>query len=417
MSDKVYYKVLLVDDDEKFSVSLQHRADTYYGLDLLLCKCWEEAQKELSNKNKFLEWDAIILDANCVYKKGELADLGFLTLALGELRELFGLYGSSIPWYVLTAGAGEKVDKKDFNSTMTTIMRYPRDDESWGERLFFKNDIDEGKLCQTIIEVAPKRTRNKIKHQYREVFDAMENYLSGDDKNVMIEILTALHFPETRKDFDADKEYSRLRTILENVFRHANKIGLLPDELLHNDGRPNLNEASLYMAGKAAGKDSKLIQFRYGEEKEYIFPPIIATTVKNFIAATSDGTHLTVHQANLLFGYALQLCDVIVWFCDYAKSHNDREANLAKCRVVKKETESKQGKKPIIEEYEGKTFPLEYDKENHVFHCGYCLLLSKSQKLENIGKMVKLSNVVENTDKNYPKYKNFAKKVEVIESE
>ena len=161
MSDKVDYKVLLVDDDEKFSVSLQHRADTYYGLDLFLCKCWEEAQKELSNKNKFLEWDAIILDANCVYKKGELADLGFLTLALGELRELFGLYGSSIPWYVLTAGAGEKVDKKDFNSTMTTIMRYPRDDESWGERLFFKNDIDEDKLCQTIIEVAPKRTRNK----------------------------------------------------------------------------------------------------------------------------------------------------------------------------------------------------------------------------------------------------------------
>lgn len=413
MSDKVDYKVLLVDDDEKFSVSLQHRADTYYGLDLFLCKCWEEAQKELSNKNKFLEWDAIILDANCIYKKNESADMGFLPLALGELRELFGLYGSSIPWYVLTAGAGEKVDKKDFNSTMTTIMRYPRDDESWGERRFFKNDIDEDKLCQTIIEVAPKRTRNKVKHQYRDVFDAMENFLSSDDENVMIEILTALHFPETRKDFDADKEYSRLRTILENVFRHANRIGLLPDDFINNDGRPNLHEASRYMAGE----EPKYIQFRYGEEKEYIFPPIIATTVKNFIAATSAGTHLTDHQANLLFGYALQLCDVIVWFCDYAKSHNDREANLAKCRVVKKETESKQGKKPIIEEYEGKTFPLEYDKENHVFHCGYCLLLSKSQKQENIGKMVKLSNVVENTDKNYPKYKNFAKKAEVIESE
>lgn len=409
MSDKVYYKVLLVDDDEKFSVSLQHRADTYYGLDLLLCKCWEEAQKELSNKNKFLEWDAIILDANCVYKKGELADLGFLTLALGELRELFGLYGSSIPWYVLTAGAGEKVDKKDFNSTMTTIMRYPRDDESWGERLFFKNDIDEGKLCQTIIEVAPKRTRNKIKHQYREVFDAMENYLSGDDKNVMIEILTALHFPETRKDFDADKEYSRLRTILENIFRHANRIGLLPDEFLHNDGRPNLNQASLYMAGKSPN----LISFRYGKEKDYIFPSIIATTVKNFIDATNAGTHLTDHQANLLFGYALQLCDVIVWFCDYAKSHNDKEANLANKRPVpKNEIESEEKQETIIEEYEGKEFLLEQDEEENL-HCGYCLV-SYNQHQKKVGEMVRLHNVEKNTNEELrDKYPYFAKKVKV----
>ena len=409
MSDKVYYKVLLVDDDEKFSVSLQHRADAYYGLDLCLCECWEDAQKELSNKNKFLEWDAIIFDANCVYKKGEPADLGFLTLALGELRELFGLHGSSIPWYVLTAGAGEKVDEKDFNSTMTTIKRYTRDNESWGEMLYDKTDIDEDKLFQSIIEVAPKRTRNKIKHQYREVFDSMENFLSSDDENVMIEILTALHFPETRKDFDADKEYSRLRTILENIFRHANRIGLLPDEFLHNDGRPNLNQASLYMAGKSPN----LISFRYGKEKDYIFPSIIATTVKNFIDATSAGTHLTDHQANLLFGYALQLCDVIVWFCDYAKSHNDKEANLANKRPVpKNEIESEEKQETIIEEYEGKEFLLEQDEEENL-HCGYCLV-SYNQHQKKVGEMVRLHNVEKNTNEELrDKYPYFAKKVKV----
>ena len=414
MSDKVYYKVLLVDDDEKFSVSLQHRADAYYGLDLCLCECWEDAQKELSNKNKFLEWDAIIFDANCVYKKGEPADLGFLTLALGELRELFGLYGSSIPWYVLTAGAGEKVDKKDFNSTMTTIKRYTRDNESWGEMLYFKNDIDEDKLFQSIAEVAPKRTRNQIKQQYQEVFDAMEDFLSSNDENVMIEILTALHFPESRIDFNPDKEYNRLRKILESLFHSANQIGLLPDEFLTKEGQRNLTDASRYMAGK----DPKHVQFRYGDKGEYIFPPIIADSVSNILSVTNTGSHIEVRQSNLLFGYALQLCDVIVWFCDYAKSHSDKEANLAKCKPLKNEADAELKQKPLFEEYEGKTFPLEYDKDNDVFYCGYCLL-KRNQKEENVGKMVKLSGVVKNNNLGLPfkKFTCFATKVEVIELE
>ena len=410
MSDKVFYKVLLVDDNKALGTSLQPQAEQYC-LDLQQCECWEDSKQVLSNKNDFLRWDAIILDARCVDRKGSPADLHFLQIALTDFNGLCERFNSEIPWYVLTAGG-----KEDFDFVMEGIKRIPRDEKGWGKMLYFKDkprdengkdDVDY--LFENIQRVAPLRTRIKIKHQYREVFDAMDNFLSSDDENVMIEILTALHFPETRKDFDAGKEYSRLRTILENIFRYANRIGLLPDEFIHNDGRPNLNQASLYMAGKSPN----LIPFRYGKEKDYIFPSIIATTVKNFIDATSAGTHLIVHQANLLFGYALQLCDVIVWFCDYAKSHNDKEANLANKRPVpKNEIESEEKQETIIEEYEGKEFLLEQDEEENL-HCGYCLV-SYNQHQKKVGEMVRLHNVEKNTNEELrDKYPYFAKKVKV----
>lgn len=435
MSDKMFYKVLLVDDTETLGASLQLQAEQYC-LDMQQCECWEDAKQVLSNKNDFLEWDAIILDARCVDRKGSPADLYFLQCALRDINVFCERYNSKIPWYVLTAGG-----KEDFEFVMEGVRRIPRDEKVWGKMLYFKDkpcdengkdDIDY--LFENIQKAAPLRTRNKIKHQYSALFEVINScQFEPESEDIMISVLSALHFPEENKGFDPVLYYTSLRQMVEYLFRAANKIGLLPDYFIEK-GMVNLQGSSLYLAGGSftPSKDPKILSIRYGEDGESIFHKNIASIVKNVLSLTSHHIHtieidkedeeellayyLETCSPYLLFGYALQLCEVIIWFGNYAKSHNDREANLAKCKVLKKET-SEQEQKPIIEEYEGKTFPLEYDEENRVFHCGYCLLLSKSQKQENIGKMVKLSNVVENTDKNYPKYKNFAKKVEVIESE
>lgn len=328
MRDNSDYKVLLVDDNKALGTSLQPQAERY-GLDLQPCECWEDAQQEL--EKKFLEWDAIILDANCIYKKNESADMGFLPLALGELRELFGRHGSSIPWYVYTAEPGEKVEKENFDSIMTIIKRYTRDDESWGNMLYYKvstpdengkDDVDH--LFENIQRVASLKTRNKILFWYKEVFDAMEACLKCR-KEILIEILTALHFPEYRKNFDPDKEYTRLRKVLESIFHSSRRLGLLPNDFF-NKNHIYLQDASRYMAGLRPNH----IAVRYGEEGEYIFPPIIASTVRNILDVTNTGSHIEANQANLLFGYALQLCDVIVWYGNYVKEHGNKEENLKK---------------------------------------------------------------------------------------
>ena len=412
MSDNSDYKVLLVDDNKALGTSLQPQAERY-GLDLQQCECWEDAQQEL--KKKFLEWDAIILDANCIYKKNESADMGFLPLALGELRELFGRHGSSIPWYVYTAGPGEKVEKEKFDSIMTIIKRYTRDDESWGNMLYYKvstpdengkDDVDH--LFENIQRVASLKTRNKILFWYKEVFDAMEACLKCR-KEILIEILTALHFPEYRKDLDPDKQYNRLRKVLEAIFYSSRELGLLPNDFFDKRHVKNLQDASRYMAGLRPNH----IAVRYGEEGEYIFPPIIASTVRNILDVTNTGSHIEANQTNLLFGYALQLCDVIVWYRSYVENHSDRETNLAKCK--RSDSQNADEVETRFPEYEGKSFLLEKDEEGNL-HCDRCLV-SYNQHQDKIEKKVRLHKIVENDKDTREVYPYFAKKVELVESE
>lgn len=434
MSDKVFYKVLMVDDDKTLGASLQPQAERYC-LDLQQCECWQDAMKMLSFKSSFHEWDAIILDARCVDKTGDPADLHFLGTALRDLYSLFERYGNQTPWYVLTAGG-----KEDFQFVMVDISRHPRDEKAWGKRLYFKdspadengkNDID--RLFENIQKAAPLKSRNRIKRQYSALFEVMKScQFESESEDIMISVLSALHFPEENKGFDPVLYYNRLRQMVEYLFRAANKIGLLPDYFIEK-GRVNLQGSSLYLAGEAftPSNDSTILSIRYGEKGESVFHKNIASIVKNILSVTSHHSHtieidkedeeellayyLEIRSPNLLFGYALQLCEVIIWFGNYAKKHNDREANLAKCKVVKKETESEQAREPITEEYEGKIFLLEQDEKGYL-HCDKCLVLSK-QNHDKIGKKVKLKNVVENIKDGQlkRKYPLFASGVEAVE--
>lgn len=434
MSDKVFYKVLLVDDNKALGASLQPQAEQYC-LDLQQCECWEDAKQILSNKTDFLEWDAIILDARCVDKKGNPADLYFLQSALRDINVFCERYNSKVPWYVLTAGG-----KEDFEHEIEGVRRIPRDEKSWGKMLYFKhkpcdengkNDVDY--LFENIQRAAPLRTRNKIKHQYFALFEVMKScQFEPESEDIMINVLSALHFPEENKGFDPVLYYNRLRQMVEYLFRAANKIGLLPDCFIEG-GKVNLQGSSLYLAGETfnPSKDPSILSIRYGEKGESIFHKNIASIVKNILNVTSQRSHTTeidkedkeellayyseTHSPNLLFGYALQLCEVIIWFGNYAKSHNNREANLAKCKVMKKETESISEQKPIIEEYEGKTFPLEQDEKGNL-HCGYCLV-SYKQNQNKIGNIVLLKEVEENKNNGElkKKYPFFASKVEWVE--
>ena len=434
MSNKVFYKVLLVDDNEALGTSLQPQAERY-SLDLQQCECWEDSKHVLSNKDDFLEWDAIILDARCVDRKGSPADLHFLQIALTDFNGLCERFNSEIPWYVLTAGG-----KEDFDFVMEGIKRIPRDEKGWGKMLYFKDkprdengkdDVDY--LFENIQRAAPLRTRNKIKHQYSALFEVMKScQFESESEDIMISVLSALHFPEENKGFDPVLYYNRLRQMVEYLFRAANKIGLLPDYFIEG-GKVNLQGSSRYLDDKpfTPSKDSTILSIRYGEEGERVFHKNIASIVRSVLNVTSQRSHTTeinkedkeellayyseTHSPNLLFGYALQLCEVIIWFGNYAKSHNDRAANLAKCKVVKKETESEQDREPITEEYEGKFFLLEQDEKGYL-HCDKCLV-SHKQNQDKIGKKVKLKNVGENKKNGElkRKYPLFASGVEAVE--
>ena len=415
MNEKVYYKVLLVDDNKSLGESLQPLAEQY-GLDLRQFDCWADAKEQLDNRDDFERWSAIILDANCTFEKDAIPDLHFLDKVLEKLQGLFERHVSQIPWFVLTAGG-----KGEFEWVKEGILSRERD-KSWGDVFYFKDKPDEnGKdqveiLFENIQRIAPLSEKNKIKFRYKNVFDVLKEHFDkqGESEDLMLDLLTELHFP--KKNFEPVNYYNRLRKVVECLFRACNKIGLLPDDFIDADHKINsVQEASLYLAGKV----SDHLHIRYGEEGESVFPRIIAEIVKRILNVTNRHSHTAeieeeereelnaycqeVHSCNMLFGYALQLCDVIEWFGNYAKNHSDKEANLNK-RVVLDNPHH----------YEGKTFDLEADNGGNL-HC-QCCMVSYLKHKDNKGKKVRLSGIVPNNkdDSLKKKYPLFANTVELV---
>lgn len=416
MNEKVYYKVLLVDDNKRLGESLQPKAEQY-GLDLRQVVCWADAKEQLDNRDDFERWSAIILDANCTFEKDAIPDLHFLDKVLEKLQGLFERHVSQIPWFVLTAGG-----KSDFEFVREGILSRERD-KSWGDVFYFKDKPDEnGKdqveiLFENIQRIAPLSEKNKIKFRYKNVFDVLKEHFDkqGESEGLMLDLLTELHFP--KKNFEPVNYYNRLRKVVECLFRACNKIGLLPDDFIDADHKINsVQEASLYLAGKV----SDHLHIRYGEEGESVFPRIIAEIVKRILNVTNRHSHTAeieeeereelnaycqeVHSCNMLFGYALQLCDVIEWFGNYAENHSDKEANLNK-RVVLDNPHH----------YEDKTFDLEADNGGNL-HC-QCCMVSYLKHKDNKGKKVRLSDIVPNTNKDdslKKKYPLFANTVELV---
>ena len=162
----------------------------------------------------------------------------------------------------------------------------------------------------------------------------MERYFTPDARQTMLEILKALHFPEEKRSFDAVLYYTQLRRILEHLFRAFNRLGVLPDEVMGPRDKVNLSNSSLYLAGREVNLGQGRI-VRYGRVGQSVLPPVISQIMKSILVVANKNSHTVeldsqaratiqdyynaLHSNNLLFGYTLHLCDVIVWFGRYAR--------------------------------------------------------------------------------------------------
>ena len=104
-----------------------------------------------------------------------------------------------------------------------------------------------------------------------------------------------------------------------------------------------------------------------------------------------------------LYGYALQLCDIVVWLNKYF-AENDYKANRAKMKRITSKGDATHGQKEdkrslddLIAAYKGKTFQIEQDKDRNV-HCGdKCMLNPIHARFANKGIVATLTDVKENT--------------------
>ncbi len=318
---KKNYSILWIDEepDNIGFIDQCNRMD----IDVFKYNSWDRAKTTL--ENRFDSFSAIVLDAYCVLNAGEPADPNFLYQVVRELSVIFAQHEESLPWYVLSSGT-----MPDFDKTMIRIGMGEREEmeKEWG-RLYYRKSSDIEDLCRSIRHAVTLKKDNKVRSLYHDVFDIMDKYFPPDAKQTMMNILTALHFPEENRNFDAVLYYTQLRRILEHLFRALNKIGILPDAVMGPSDRINLANSSLYLAGRDVyiGQGKNL---RYGRPGQYVFPPVISQLVKSILYVANKNSHTveldaqgrtiiqdyynSLHSNNMLFGYALHLCDVIIWF-------------------------------------------------------------------------------------------------------
>ena len=334
MSNKICrYRILWV-DEELNSLGFKELCERY---DIYVQQQSNWSRAKIVLDNNFESFSAVVLDGNCAINEGDTPSPDFLYLAVREMESIFAQHENKLPWYVLSSDTSS-----DFEKTLQRISMGNREDmeSEWG-RVLFRKTSDLQDLCQTIRHAAASKKDNKIRTIYRDVFRTMDTYFTPDARQTMLTILKALHYPEDNRNFDAVLYYTQLRRILEHLFRAANRLGFLPDEVMGPSDKVNLANSSLYLAGRDVNIGSRIV--RYRRPGQYIFPPIISQIVKSILVVANKNSHTveldkrgktiiqdyynSLHSNNFLFGYTLHLCDVIIWFGRYAERNINPQNN------------------------------------------------------------------------------------------
>lgn len=363
--------------------------------------------EEIIRKNSN-EIHAVILDCFCKIEKNGIEDDGeFLKQALA--------HGSSIhkyPWFIMSAGA-VKGDIKH-------ILKYGVNRPLWmdeNEEMYYDKIADTDKLFDDIKRIVSNWDDYMIQMMYQDVFSIIDkNECLKETKVTLIEILSALHFPQ-KYDFRKNLYYNQLRQVLENVFRWCHHNGLLPNECI-DKGQVNIWESYNYLSGKRMIN----LEIRYGEQGESVLPILLDKQLQQLIYLCNEFSHSKKQNSEYekcksiqismrefienqksprsLFALTLVVLDTINFLRDFLDKHS-MEENLSKIHHLNTID-------LLLKDYLNKTFPKEsIEKDDDgILHFGECKIMG-SQKLQN-ATSVTLIEVSRNTDtkdqKKYPIY-------------
>lgn len=332
-----FIKVLWVENDPEVIESYPIEAEQF-GLHLMPFTNWDDAEAAL--KKDIEQWSAIILDAKCcVHSDSPDNAAAFLTRAQSSISALCA--GKQfIPWYVLSGQAEENI--KD------SILESRKEWDGDWEKAYYDKNTDREELYRRIRYQAPKFQSSclKIHEMYKKVFLAIDNLKLHDDvDNYLTDLLVEIHFPEL-DDKDYNDKYKKVRQIVELIFRSMIDRGLLPPQK-----KINLKCSNLILSGYPVffGRDENKILVV--DVNSAVFPKIIQDNMIHMIHTAGSDVHTEaindddtkhIHEylgrvgntSYLLKSYALQLCDVILWYQDYITNHPDEEINALNWDIV-----------------------------------------------------------------------------------
>ncbi len=331
-------QVLWVEDDPLVTESFPLKAEDF-DLELVPYCCWDDAKDAL--EKDYDRWSAIILDAMCKHHR-DSADSAvvFLREALKDISVLAEKKGRVIPWYILTGG--------DTNEVSDCINEERlKWDEDWTKstnKKYYSKNTDTEMLYGRIKYHANVSPRLQINKMYRDVFDAIEECKINDEAySIMEDLLTPIHFPVEEDSNNYNEKFLNARVVLEYIFRSMSAASILPDW----GKQVNFSASSLLLAGKDfTNKQGDVIVKSHSQ----IIPEELAKIMRAMVRIIPAFCHSDseekgdvrkkeyMKQVNgstfLLKSFALQLCDIILWYQNYLKHNKERDQRSKNWEII-----------------------------------------------------------------------------------
>lgn len=410
---KPKYEVIWIDDEWDKMSQFKNECEVIHNIYLHPFRTQKAGMEALdSNLNR---WDAVLLDAKMFdqSEENEVAKLDGLGKAINHINQLPARH--RVPYFIST-GQPDLMDNETFK-------------QFFGK--FYVKEKDDLQLINDIKEAVDNSTRFRVKSFYPEAIECLSS-LNNNAKEIIVDILETMHFPDTHPDFNPVLYYNQLRQILEWNFRYAIKFGLIPDDCIESKG-VNLNQCCCYLSGK----NCDIIHKRYGEYRSRNdFDRIIPQYIENMIFLVLNLGNINSHTAELdkkdkdeldvffkgnvnnsrylIYSLALQVCEISLWLSKYIEEHQDVEANQKWCKSISGNLDL-----PINQPQDN------YDDEdvgivectNGLYHIGEKFLLN-AKMIEQRGwlhKKVKVVGKDFNTSSTCKQYPYFAYKIQPIE--
>lgn len=297
------------------TLDLQNKAKEY-GLDLRTYNCWDDAISAL--KSNFDEWSAIILQPKSKVHPGSYRNIKqFLPQAFADISVICSLKGRRLPWYLLTESNPDEF--KDM------ILESRKDfDEDWPQGYYDIQDEEQVKYLFTRIkQYTQLAERHQVRTgQYKNVYDALDylEYHNLDSKvrGLLEDMLVSLSFGSSTQSDIGD-----IRVILEYIFHSMVKNSVLPNNLTNVMGKLNVNACSRILSGKETTNNGITYNCRRNIMSQVmsgnIYSMLSVSKAEHHANTEEGGQELEIYlnsvkTKNLMHSYAIQLCDVLIWY-------------------------------------------------------------------------------------------------------
>lgn len=403
---KKIYNVIWIDDEYDKMSAFQEECEEIHGIKLHPFRTQKSGMDALDNNLE--KWDGVLLDAKMLDKdENETPRLVGLSNAIAHINQL--AIRKAIPYFIST-GQPDLMGSDIFEDSYGTYYIKERDDE---------------KLFDDMKRIMGNSSRQQVMTMYSDVVESM-NYMDPRGTDIIINILEALHYPADNSVFDPLLHYTRLRLLMEYIFRACNKYEIIPSVCFDNDN-VNLNQCYNYLRGKPA----MVAHVRYGEEGDRIVPEHIERILFSNLClgnANSHSSTLTDEELvqiknllfktpesskYLLFGITLQMCEAIVWFGNYIQKNTDMEHNKSMCKpwnIAETVAATNTGNSII-----GELMIVDENPALCKVCDDFCISQKVAEKMKAIGKQIKVVEYSINTNANSAKmFKYYVTKLEVI---